>query len=183
MNDKKEPNLGEYFITTFLGGILTGPGGMFLSTLIFFLITRSKRNFVYKSKWALWAIFGILPFILTSYPSFVLSRNDIYTKDIKRALDDQALKCTISEFDTNRMRSKISTGNSLYRTYIPSAKNECTVYKSQPRNFKSGFKSVLFWNRNSDATWFQIELDQTTGNIQKTCGDSSKTGCEEGNIW
>ena len=35
MSDKQKPNLGEYFITLFLGGILTGPGGMFFSTLVF----------------------------------------------------------------------------------------------------------------------------------------------------
>ena len=183
MSDKKESNLGEYFITTLLGGIITGPGGMFLSSLIFFLISRSKRDFIYKSKWALWAIFGILPFILTSYPFFVLSRNNTYTNEIKRDLDDQALKCIISEFETLRIKSKISTGNALYRTYIPYGKNECTQYKSQPRDFKSGFRSILFWNRNLDATWFQIELNETTGEIKKICGDSSKPGCEEGNTW
>ena len=183
MSDKQETNLGEYIITTFLGGILTGPGGMFLSTLVFFLISRSKRDFVYKSKWALWAIFGILPFIFTTYPFFVLSRSNVYTKEVKRSLDDQALKCKISEFETIRMRSKISTGNSLFRTYIPNEKKECKVYKSEPRNFKSGFRSILFWNRNLEATWFQIEIDQTTGELQKTCGDSSKPGCGEGNTW
>ena len=135
MSDKQEPNLGEYFITSFLGGILTGPGGMFLSTLVFFLISRSKLNIFIKSKWGFWTIFGILPFVFATYPSLVLSRSDIYTKEVLRDLNDQALKCLISEFESERMRSKISPGNSLYKTYIPKAKNECTVYKSEPRNF------------------------------------------------
>ena len=81
------------------------------------------------------------------------------------------------------MRSKISPGNSLYKTYIPKNQNECTAYKSQPRNFKSGLRSIFFWNRNLDATWFQIEIDQITGEAQKLCGDSSKPGCDQGNIW
>ena len=183
MNNRNETNLIEYIIAALLGGILTGPGGLFLSTLILFLISRSKRDVIYKSKWALWAIFGIFPFILTSYPFIVLSRNDIYTKEVKRALNDQALKCIISEFDTDRMKSKINPGNSLYKTYIPKAQNECMVYKSQPRNFKSGFRSILFWNRNLDATWYQIEIDQTTGETLKICGDSSKKGCNKGNSW
>ena len=42
MSDKQQPNLGEYFIAAFLGGFLTGPGGLFLSPLIFFLISGSK---------------------------------------------------------------------------------------------------------------------------------------------
>ena len=183
MSDKKEPTLGEYFITSFLGGIVTGPGGMFLSTLVFFLISKSKLNIIQKSKGGLWTIFGIFPFVFATYPSFVLSRNDIYTKEVVRDLNDQALKCQISEFESERMKSKISPGNSLYKTFIPKGKNECTVYKSQPRNFKSGLRSILFWNRKLDATWFQIELDQNTGEVQKICGDSSKPGCEEGNIW
>ena len=183
MNNRDETNLIEYFISAFLGGFLTGPGGLFLSALVLFVISRSKRDAIYKSRWALWAILGIFPFVLTSYPKIVLSRNDIYTKEVKRDLNDQALKCIISEFDTDRINSKINPGNSLYKTYIPKAQNECTVYKSQPRNFKSGFRSIFFWNRNLDATWYQIEIDQTTGETLKICGDSSTQGCDEKNSW
>tara|TARA_B100000401_G_scaffold425008_1_gene354318 strand:- start:172 stop:723 length:552 start_codon:yes stop_codon:yes gene_type:complete len=183
MQNKDESTLIEYSIAAFLGGILTGPGGLFLSTLIFFLISRSKKDIIYKSKWALWAILGIFPFVLASYPLFVLSRTESYTKEVKRALNDQALKCRISEFESERMKSKINPGNSLYKTYIPKDQNECSIYKSKPRNFKSGFRSILFWNRDLAATWFQIELDQTTGGVQKTCGDSSKPGCNKGNNW
>ena len=183
MSNKRESNLGEYFITIFLGGILTGPGGMFLSTLLFFLISRSKVRVIYKSKWVLWIICGIYPFILTSYPKFVLSRSDTYIEEVKKSLNNQALKCRISELDSRSMRSKISPGNALYKTFIPKAQNECIVYKSQPRNFKSGFPSIFYWNRNQDVTWFQIEIDQITGEGQKTCGNSSKPGCDEGNTW
>ena len=87
------------------------------------------------------------------------------------------------EFDSGRIRSKITTGNALYKTYIPKPENECTMYGFQPRNFKSGLRSFLFWNSNLDATWFQIEVDQETEEVKKTCGDSSKPGCEEGNTW
>ena len=183
MSNKQETNLGEYLIATFLGGILTGPGGMFLSILIFFFINRSKVNFIYKSKWFLWAIFGIFPFVLASYPSFVLSRNEMYIKEVKRALNDEALKCIIFEFDSGRIKSKISPGNALYETFIPDSKNQCTMYKSKPRNFKTGLRRIFFWNSNLDATWFQIEIDQRTEEVKKKCGDSSKTGCEEGNTW
>ena len=183
MSDKEKTTLGEYFITTFIGGILTGPGGMFLSNLIFFLISRSKLDIIHKSKWVLWTIFGIFPFVFATYPSFVLSRNDMYIKEVKRALNDEVLKCKLIDFDTERMSSKISPGNALYQTYIPNDQNVCQVYESQPRDFKSGLRSILFWNKNSDVTWFQIEIDQDTEEIKKTCGDSSKTGCEEGNTW
>ena len=183
MKNKSESNFVEYFFSTFLGGVLTGPGGMILSTLVFFLLNRSKGGLIYKSKWALWTVFGIFPFILTSYPSFVLSRNDIFTEEVKRSLNNQVLKCTISELDSKRMRSKIGSGNALFKTYIPEGQNECTEYKSQPRNFKSGFRSIFFWNRGLDATWFQVEIYRITGDVQKVCGDSTKPGCDEGNTW
>ena len=183
MNNKNETYLKEYFIAAIIGGILTGPGGLFLSTFIFFLISKSKKDSDHKSKWGLWTIFGIGPFVLTSYPSFVLSNTDIYTKEVKRALNDEAKKCIIFEFDSGRIRSKISPGNALYKTYIPKSQNECTVYKSKPKNFKGGLKSIFFWNKNLDATWFQIEINQRTEEVKKICGDSSKTGCYKGNTW
>ena len=182
MSDKKITNLGEYSIAAFLGGILTGPGGLFLSTLILFLISRSRREINNKSKWALWGILGILPFIITFYGSFVLSRTDAYTKELKKALNDQANKCRAADYPSAG-GPKLILVNSLYKTYIPKDQNECLIYKAKPRNFKSGLKSIFFWNRKLDATWFQIELDQNTGEVQKICGDSSKPGCEEGNIW
>mgnify|MGYP007000163231 len=52
-----------------------------------------------------------------------------------------------------------------------------------PREFKSGFKSIFFWNRNLDVTWFQISINQLTGEFEKICRDSEKIGCEEGNTW
>ena len=182
MSDKKETNLGEYFIAAFFGGFLTGPGGLFLSPLILSLVSRSKRDINYKSKWTLWFLLGIFPFVITFYASFVLSRADTYTKEVKQALNDQAQKCRASDYPSEG-GPKLILVNSLYKTYIPESQNECSVYKAQPRNFKSGLRSILFWDRNLDTTWFQIELEPITGEVQKICGDSSKTGCSEGNTW
>jgi len=183
MNNQEKPKLIEYFITIFVGAILTGPGGTFLSPLIFFFVDRTKQGFLYKSKWAIWIAFGIIPFVITSYPSFVLSRKNVYTNEIIRDLNDQALKCQISEYDTAIMRPIISTGNALYETYKPHNKNECLVYISKPRKFNSGLKSIFFWNSKSDITWFQIEINQVNGKIKRTCGDKTKLGCKEGNTW
>ena len=41
----------------------------------------------------------------------------------------------------------------------------------------------VFSKLNLDTTWFQIELEPITGKVKKICGDSSKTGCYEGNTW
>jgi len=182
MSDKRGTNLGEYFIAAFLGGILTGPGGLILSPSILFLFSSSKGSINHKSKWILWAILGIFPVIITLYGSFVLSRTDAYTKEVKKALNDQALKCAAADFESEG-GPKLILVNSLYKTYIPGVQNECTIYKAEPRNFKSGFKSIFFWNSKLEATWFQIKLDQATGDVQKICGDSSKPGCNQGYTW
>ena len=55
-------------------------------------------------------------------------------------------------------------------------------FKIEPIDPKScyGAKAV---SKNETYTWFEIEMDEDTGVVTKTCGDSSKTGCEEGNKW
>ena len=55
-------------------------------------------------------------------------------------------------------------------------------YKIQATYQNSCFnaKALPLDNKN---TWFEAELDQETKEISKTCGDSSKPGCEEGNTW
>ena len=118
MSDKKETSLKEYFIAALLGGILTGPGGLFLSPLILSLVSRSKRDINYKSKWTLWFLLGIFPFVITFYASFVLSRADTYTKEVKQALNDQAQKCRASDYPSEG-GPKLILVNSLYKTYIP----------------------------------------------------------------
>ena len=51
---------------------------------------------------------------------------------------------------------------------IKTEKNSCFNVKAVP-------KKEIF-------TWFEIDTKET-GEILQTCGDSSKPGCEEGNIW
>tara|TARA_S200000501_G_C20420795_1_gene567906 strand:+ start:268 stop:429 length:162 start_codon:yes stop_codon:yes gene_type:complete len=53
MSNQKEYNLIEYFITIFLGAILTAPGGTSLSPLIFFFVDKTKKGIIYKSKRAI----------------------------------------------------------------------------------------------------------------------------------
>ncbi len=40
-------------------------------------------------------------------------------------------------------------------------------------------KAVLINDQN---TWFEIELNNETGEVSKKCGNSSKPGCDEGNL-
>tara|TARA_Y100001978_G_C23375795_1_gene283107 strand:- start:95 stop:373 length:279 start_codon:yes stop_codon:yes gene_type:complete len=55
-------------------------------------------------------------------------------------------------------------------------------FKIQPIEANSCFKAKAFPENNKD-TWFEINRSEETFEVSKTCGDSSKPGCEEGNIW
>ena len=55
-------------------------------------------------------------------------------------------------------------------------------FKIQPIESNSCFKAKAFPENNKD-TWFEINRSEETFEVSKTCGDSSKPGCEEGNTW
>ena len=37
--------------------------------------------------------------------------------------------------------------------------------------------------KSKSKTWFQIDYNSETGEVSKSCGDSSKYGCSKGNTW
>tara|TARA_B100000212_G_scaffold240874_1_gene183543 strand:- start:227 stop:691 length:465 start_codon:yes stop_codon:yes gene_type:complete len=59
-------------------------------------------------------------------------------------------------------------------------------FKIQAIDPNSCFKAIAVPSTDQN-TWFDIEMDEDTGAVIKTCGDSSKSGCEaslyEGNTW
>lgn len=61
-------------------------------------------------------------------------------------------------------------------------KSKFKKFKIQSINPSTCFK-VKAIPKNRKETWFEIDYDPETGKVSKTCGDSSKPGCEEGNIW
>ena len=73
--------------------------------------------------------------------------------------------------------------------------NETTKF-SDINLFKSNFKKFKIQSidsntcfkaraipKNKKESWFEIDYDKDTRKVSKTCGDASKSGCEEGNIW
>jgi len=55
-------------------------------------------------------------------------------------------------------------------------------FKIEPIDPKSCYRAKAV-SKNEIYTWFEIDYDPETGKVSKTCGDSSKQGCEEGNTW
>ena len=55
-------------------------------------------------------------------------------------------------------------------------------YEIQAIDQNSCFKAKALPLEGRD-TWFEVDLNPKTGEVVRTCGDSSKPGCEEGNTW
>ena len=55
-------------------------------------------------------------------------------------------------------------------------------YEIQAIDKNSCFKAKALPLDGRD-TWFEVDLNPKTGEVIKTCGDSTKEGCEEGNTW
>ena len=88
--------------------------------------------------------------------------------------------------------------NGIKECVVNQVENEPTAFKDV-RTFSDGYtklknfdikpidpdtcfkaKAVPKTNQN---TWFEIEMDNNIGLATKTCGDSSKPGCDDGNTW
>ena len=65
---------------------------------------------------------------------------------------------------------------------VQSFQGNYTQFKIESLDPNSCFKAKAVPTNNQN-TWFQIDLNMETGKVSKTCGDSSKPGCDEGNTW
>tara|TARA_B100001093_G_C26400171_1_gene830962 strand:- start:86 stop:721 length:636 start_codon:yes stop_codon:yes gene_type:complete len=85
---------------------------------------------------------------------------------IVREIENETTK--FSDVKTFSSESSYGYGDSKFKIQAVDP-NSCLKARAIPENKKE--------------TWFQIEVDTKTGKVSKTCGDSSKIGCEEGNSW
>ena len=99
-------------------------------------------------------------------------------------------------FAIDQVKNNLATG--LKECLVREIESETTTFKEvrsfsekhswskffeiKPIDPDSCFKAQALSKSNKN-TWFKIELDQTAGEFLKTCGDSNKPGCEEGNTW
>ena len=63
----------------------------------------------------------------------------IFSHKKLRDLNDQAQKCRMSEFAWEGMKSQISPGNALYKTYIPKLKKN-VLYMNPSKKFQKWFQ-------------------------------------------
>ena len=97
---------------------------------------------------------------------------NVYSRQIKSVLFNGIKECRL------RNNDNLSTNFS----YIQSFTARHSKFKIQPIDPNSCFKAKAV-PTNDQHTWFEIDYDPETGKVSKTCGDSSKSGCEEGNTW
>ena len=102
-----------------------------------------------------------------------MDSDDIHTSSVKKLLLNRIKSCVLLSTE-KQMKGKFSdvkqaTKSSMFEI-VAIEKDNCYKAKAYPKD-------------PTRFTWFEIDNDYETGLLKKVCGDSSKTGCEEGNIW
>ena len=91
---------------------------------------------------------------------------------VKNVLVNGAKECVVR--NANNKSTKFGDVQSFSGKY--------SKFKIKSLDPNSCFKAKAF-PKDKRETWFEIDYDPATGKLSKTCGDSSKSGCEEGNTW
>ena len=114
----------------------------------------------------------LLILIAIAIPAFVGIKTNPSASAVKNGLANGVKECIVLNADnqTTRFSDVLSFQGNYSQFKIESLDpNSCYKAKAVPTNDQN--------------TWFEIDLNNETGEVSKTCGDSSKLGCEEGNTW
>ena len=108
-----------------------------------------------------------------TYPTMTV---EAQTSAAKNLLVNVIKECVVNQADNKPTTFKdvrtFSDGQSTLKSFDikPIDPNTCFKARAIPKN-------------NKKHTWFEIYMDEKTGEATKTCGDPSKPGCDEGNTW
>ena len=157
-----------------------------LPTFLIFVVTKLHGNAIKKYKslggkiskgffnisvFCWWIIsFAVVSAVLL--PALFPPESPRYTSSVKNGLVNGIKECVVlnSDNQTTRFADVQSFQGNYSQFKIESLDpNSCYKAKAVPTN-----------NQN---TWFQIDLNMETGKVSKTCGDSSKPGCDKENTW
>ena len=114
----------------------------------------------------------LMVLILLAIPSFVSIKYVPSSSVVKNELVYGVKECVVR--NANNKSTKFGDVQSFSRKY--------SKFKIKSLDPNSCFKAKAF-PKDKRETWFEIDYDPATGKLSKTCGDSSKSGCEEGNTW
>ena len=120
-----------------------------------------------------WWIFQLVILVLSiMVPILITVRTYPSASSVKDGLIKGVRECAIRNYDKQTIRF----------SDVQSFQLDCPRFKIQSLDPNTCFKARAFPSTNQN-TWFEIKMDEDTGAVTKTCGDSSKSGCKEGNTW
>ena len=114
---------------------------------------------------------GIFLFVLISY-----MRTDMSAPKAKSSVMKNILTSGIKECILRDAENQSTAFSDVFRI------TQGYFYKIQPIDPNSCFKAKAI-SESEIQTWYQLVYDPETEEVLKTCGDSTKLGCEEGNTW
>ena len=117
-------------------------------------------------------IFAVSILLAIVTPMFVSIKTVPSSSVVKNVLVNGVKECVVR--NANNKSTKFGDVQSFSGKY--------SKFKIKSLDPNSCFKAKAF-PKDKRETWFEIDYDPATGKLSKTCGDSSKSGCEEGNTW
>ncbi len=125
------------------------------------------------------------------------SRSNAKVAAVKNGLANGVKECIVRQADNETTRfsgSQSFKGSYIGYEILPisdpkSDGANCFAAVAEPiSSYQKQFNwfsiSRIIWeNKGRNNTYFSITLDPNTGVVTKTCGDSSKPGCNKGNTW
>ena len=157
-----------------------------LPTFLIFVVTKLHGNAIKKYKslggkiskgffnisvFCWWIIsFAVVSAVLL--PALLSPVSPRYTSAVKNGLANGVKECIVLNADNQPTRfSDVQSFQGNYSQFKIESLDPNSCYKA---------KAVP---TNDQNTWFEIDLNNETGDVSKTCGDSSKPGCNKGNTW
>ena len=114
---------------------------------------------------------GLFLFILISCMRTDMSAPKAKSSAMKNALISGIKECIVR--DAENQSTSFSDVFRITQQYF---------FNVQPIDPNSCFKAKAI-SKSKIQTWYQLVYDPETEEVLKTCGDSTKLGCEEGNTW
>ena len=180
--------INEYLPIAFIGFIPIGVLGLIFSTTVYFVLKKvfKKKKFIYSA----WFFIGLLTFIFSSpiYLKWMGQPNRSYqASSIKNQMEVGVKECIVRAIEnksTNFLDSSSFRQKPYWEWYSLKAINSSSCFSvyAYPSKFFDWYLLRVKKPANY-LTWFRLDMDPITGEVTKTCGDSSKSGCEEGNTW
>ncbi len=114
----------------------------------------------------------LIPIFTVTISSFNYVNEKAKLLPVKNALENGIKECL------TRSSKKLSTNFTDALSFLGNYKG----FKIQSIDPNSCFKARAT-SKDNIQTWFEIDYDSETGKVSKICGDSSKSGCDDGNTW